>query len=337
MRVVISGVAVLAALCLMGASGLMNFLFWLGQGQTDREAHILGSVSVAFDIFKSLLPISIAWAWGQGRRVYVVIGSVLFLMFFGFGLMSALGFAAGNRGNVTAGRESLGIGFDTISAEFDNARARLKQLSRTRSPGVVEAELKVLEQDRFWQGSASCVTPSGTLAINFCKSVATKQAELAAAAEADKLTKRIADLSNQLQGLKSRGAGGDKDPQAGMIANLSGIAPETAQKVLTVSFAFLVELGAAFGLFLATGHSFNEFRAPLSSRKPEKSRELRQKLEAVTIEADPVPAPRRLPPAPLRLKRLDDGSLVVDDGFDNGAGITAKHTEDRDDKESGAP
>jgi hypothetical protein len=66
MRVVISVVAVLAALCLMGASGLMNFFFWLGQGQTDREARILGSVSVAFDIFKSLLPISIAWAWGQG-------------------------------------------------------------------------------------------------------------------------------------------------------------------------------------------------------------------------------------------------------------------------------
>ena len=113
-----------------------------------------------------------------------------------------------------------------------------------------------------------------------------------------------------------------------MLASLSGIAPETAQKALTVSFALLVELGAAFGLFLATGHSFTEFRAPLSGRKPEKSRGLPRKLEAVTIEADPVPPPRRLPPTPLRLKRLDDGSLVVDDGFDNGAAITAKHTEE---------
>jgi hypothetical protein len=141
-------------------------------------------------------------------------------MFFGFGLMSALGFAAGNRGIVTAGRESLGIGFDTLSAEFDNARARLKELGRTRSPGVTDAELKVLEQDRFWQGSTFCATPSGALAVNFCKTRATKQAELAAAGEADKLTKRIADLSNQLQGLKSRGGRGDKDPQAGMLASL---------------------------------------------------------------------------------------------------------------------
>ena len=337
MRQVFSALAMPAALCLMGASGVMNFFFWLSQGQTHTEAYILGSVSVAFDLFKSLLPISIARAWGQGRRIYVVIASALFLMFFSFGLMSALGFAAGNRGIVTAGRESLGIGLETVSSEFENARARLKELGRTRSPGVIEAELKVHQQDRFWQGSASCLKPSGVLAINFCKTYAEKQTELAAAAEADKLTKRIAELSSQLQGLKSQGAGGDKDPQAGMLASLSGLAPETAQKVLIVSFALLVELGAAFGLFLATGHSFSEFGPRDPGCKEGRGRDLGQRSKTITLKAEPTPAPKRLPPAPLRLKRLEDGSLVVDDGFDNGAGIKAKDTEDKGEKECHTP
>ena len=37
MRYVVSAAAVAAALMLMSASGSMNFLFWLGQGQTERE------------------------------------------------------------------------------------------------------------------------------------------------------------------------------------------------------------------------------------------------------------------------------------------------------------
>ena len=316
MRQVTSALAVLAALCLMTASGAMNFLFWLTQGHTDRESDILGSVSVAFDIFKSLLPIFIAWAWAHRKRAYVFVGSALFVLFFCFSFLSALGFAAGNRGVVSGGRESLALGLETAASELESSKTRLKELGKTRPQTVIEAEIKGMKQDKFWQGSTHCTAASGYLAQAFCKSFSAKQTELAAAVEADRLMKRVGELAGQIQSLKSRGAGEDKDPQASMLAALSGMQPDTAQKALIVSFAFLVELGAAFGLFLATGHSFSEFSTGGQGRKEEKELAAFRRLEAVPIEAlaATIPAPRRLAPIPLRLRQLENGALVVDDG-----------------------
>jgi len=314
MKQVITALAVLAALCLMLASGSMNFLFWLTQGHTERESNILGSVSVAFDVFKSVLPIMIAWAWTHRKPTYVAVGSVLFLLFFSFGFFSALGFAAGNRGMVSGGRESLGLGLETASTELETSKARLKELGKTRSKGVIEAEITGLKQEKFWQVSTLCTAPSGYLAQTFCKNLSAKQTELAAAAEADRLMKVIGELTAKIQGLKSQGAGGDKDPQAGMLADLLGVELSMAQKVLIVAFAFLVELGAAFGLFLATGHSFDDFGPPDSGSKPEKAAPLSEKPAAVHIEArsDIVPPSRRIALAPLRLKQLENGALVVE-------------------------
>ncbi len=305
MRYAISALAVGAALCLMGASGLMNFLFWLGQGQTEREANIL--VSVAFDVFKCVLPVSIAWAWAQQRRGYVLAGCVLFALFFAFSFLSPLGFAAGNRGMVSGGRELLGLRLDAASSELANARLRLKDLNRQRPASVIEAEIKELQQDKFWKGSQSCVNPSGGDARDFCKGYFAKRTELVAAVEAERLTRRIAELAGEVQALKGQGAGGDKDPQARMLAVLSGLAPDTAEKILIVGFAFLVELGAALGLYLATGHSFGG-----RNFKP-----FAGNAQGHTVIAN-IPD-RCLPsqpaiPAPLRLKRLQGGGLMVDDG-----------------------
>ena len=313
MKYGISALALGAALCLMGASGLMNFLFWLTQGQNDREANILGSVSVAFDIFKSVLPMCIAWAWAQKKGAYVIVGSALFFLFFSFSFLSALGFAAGNRGNVSGGRESLGLRLDAATGELDRSKARLKEIGRTRPQSVIEVEITGLRQDKFWRGSQYCVSPSGGEAQNFCKGYYAKRAELAAAVEADRLANRVSDLTAEIQTLKNRGAGEDKDPQARMLAVLSGLAPDMAQKVLIVAFAFLVELGAAFGLFLATGHSFSE-------RSQAEVKHSARGVKVVPVEDVAVPKllMQRIAPVPLRLRRLDDGALVVEDGAKRG-------------------
>ncbi len=296
MPYLISGLSIGAALCLMGASGLMNFLFWLTQGQTEREADIFGAVSVAFDIFKSVLPICIAWAWAQNKRAYVIVASTLFVLFFGFSFASALGFAASNRGNVTGGRESLSLRLDAAAGELDRSKARLQEIGRTRAQSVIEAEISSLQQDKFWRGSQYCIWPSGGEAQSYCKGYFGKRTELAATVEADRLTKRVAELTTEILNLKSRGAGGDKDPQARMLAVLSGLAPDMAQKVLIVAFAFLVELGAAFGLFLATGHSFGN----RESRETRRDIVIDRKREVLAADQ---PLLLQAPIVPLRLKR----------------------------------
>lgn len=223
MRYVVSAAAVAAALMLMSASGSMNFLFWLGQGQTERESNILGAVSVAFDIFKSVLPFCIAWAWASRKRAYVGVGSALFVLFFCFSLLSAVGFAAGNRGHVSGGREALSMHLDETLSDLEAAKAQVKSLPPHRVAAVIEAEINAMQKDRFWAGSQSCTDPSGREAQNFCKKLSDRRTELVSATTADRLAARVEQLSREAEGLKRQGAGQEKDPQAVMLSVLSGM------------------------------------------------------------------------------------------------------------------
>jgi len=120
-RYLISGIGLVGAVVLMIASGSMNFMYWLTQGQSSRDANILASVSVAFDIFKSILPFCIAWAWASRKRGYVAVSSVLFGLFFCFSLMSAIGFASSNRSSVSGGREAEAMRLETSPADLQQA------------------------------------------------------------------------------------------------------------------------------------------------------------------------------------------------------------------------
>lgn len=311
MRYLISVAALVAALMLMGASGLMNFLFWLGQGQTERESHILGSVSVAFDIFKSVLPFSIAWAWGLRKRAYVIVGSVLFALFFCFSLMSALGFAAGNRGFVTGGREALSMRLEATLSELEAAKAQLKTLPPHRVASVIEEEIAGMQKDRFWSGSQHCDDPSGKEARDFCKRLSDRRAELASAVAGDRLGRRVAQLSREAEGLKERGAGQDKDPQALMLSVLSGLDVENAKRAIIVFVAVLVELGAAFGLFLATGHSFSHIPSVAFANPSSKPAGGDAAVPPVQVSR-PVLTKAAKAVQPLRLQLSKDGGVVID-------------------------
>jgi hypothetical protein len=310
MRYMVSGAGLLAALILMSASGSMNFLFWIGQGQSARESTILGLVSVAFDIFKSVLPFCVAWAWAMRKRAYVIVSSVLFALFFCFSMMSALGFAAGNRGYVAGGREALALRLEETEGELERAKAQRKALPTHRVASVIEEEIKGMQKDRFWTGSQSCNDPSGREAQNFCKKLADRNTERAASLAADRLSLDIERLSREAEALKGQGAGQTKDPQADMVATISGLDEAGSKKAINIFVALLVELGAAFGLFLAMGHSFSHIPsatpAPISLKTV--VAETAQALERVAVPA--LTQARK--PAPLRLQMLENGELVVD-------------------------
>ena len=288
-----SALAVLAALCLMTASGAMNFLFWLTQGHTDRESDILGSVSVAFDIFKSLLPIFIAWAWAHRKRAYVFVGSALFVLFFCFSFLSALGFAAGTRGAVTGGREVLTANLESASADLTDALERLKALPHARPSGVIEADINRQKQDRFWTGSRGCAEASGPAARGFCKGIETLRAELAAAVEAERLREKADKLKTQIAALKNQGAGTDSDPQASQVSRFLGLSAGNVQSGTNLWLAVLIEFGAAFGLFFA-----------LTLGKVEKPKSGAGDSPGLALETV------RVKKAPARLALVEAGSAV---------------------------
>src|SRR5258706_8015116 len=104
MRFLVAVVSAGAALTLIVASGLMNWMFMTSLGKSEFERQILGAVSIAVSAFLALLPTLLLWAYREGRMVYVVLGVPVFLAFGTLSLSSAVGFAAKNRGSLSEDR-----------------------------------------------------------------------------------------------------------------------------------------------------------------------------------------------------------------------------------------
>jgi hypothetical protein len=74
MRFLMVAVSIAAALTLIAASALMNWVFMTSLGKSELERQILGAVSIAVSAFIALLPTLLIWAWRERRTLYVMLG-----------------------------------------------------------------------------------------------------------------------------------------------------------------------------------------------------------------------------------------------------------------------
>lgn len=255
MRIVLSSLGVLAALILIVVSGSMNFLFMQSLGKTPAEGMVLGAASAAADLLKCLLPFFIAWAWQARKVVFVVCGSLVFAFITAFSLLSALGFAADNRGHLAGTREGLNATFDTVARDIREAETKRAGLPKHRPASVVEQAINAIKQDRRWSTSKECTEATAEGSRQFCADYFAAKAELATSIEDQRLSNAIEKLKAESERLKGQGAGQDKDPQVSIISRLFKLDESFVRNALVIFAALLVEVGSGLGLFLATGHS----------------------------------------------------------------------------------
>jgi hypothetical protein len=103
----------------------MNWFFWNNQGRTAIEGQILGGLSIAVDILVCVLPVLVRRAVQNKRMVYAWAGRAIFIIFFTFSFVSALGFAASNRSVMSEGREA-------INQRLDEAKGLLEERQHNR-------------------------------------------------------------------------------------------------------------------------------------------------------------------------------------------------------------
>lgn len=293
MRRLVATIAVFGALLLIAASAVMNWSFWTGQGPDKPTSHVLGAVSIGVDIFKALLPLIVAWSWGAKFRLGFLIGTVFFVGCLAFSFFSAVGFAASSRGAVTGGREAVSLRYAAAGQELRETKDRLTAIPAARPQALIEAALAKAKQDRRWPSSKECTDATVDPSRQFCKEVADLRIELAAVIEADRLRERAKLLQAEIDRLIDAGAKLDQDPQAGLLARITGLQLERVQTILTVLLALLVELGAAFGLFLAL--------LPLKAASI-----MSPALKPI------VPVVARIPRTPTRFVRAPDGELMIE-------------------------
>ncbi len=302
MRFLVVVVGAGAALTLIVASGLMNWVFMTSLGKSEFEQQILGAVSIAVSAFLALLPTLLLWAYRERRTLYIFLGVPVFIAFAAFSLSSAVGFAAKNRGSLSDDRALAAARLAGVKHDNEEAETKLKAFGAFKPLAVLQESLRGLEQDRRWQSSKSCQDATTDASRIFCKGYFELKADAARAGEAERLEKNIAGLKSQSRQLEEQGAGREADNQAAVLARLLDVPAAKVERALMLFLALLVEIGAALGLFFATGHI-----RPAGSADAPRGRGLRviegkalQDIPQGRLARAPVkqiagPVPRRVP------------------------------------------
>ena len=307
MRFLVVVVTTVATLAFIAASGLMNWVFMTSLGKSEFEQQIFGAVSIAVSAFIAFFPTLILWAWRERRFAFVGLGLPVFLAFVAFSLSSAVGFAAKNRGSMMEDRSLVTARLAGVRREIEEAEAGRKALGAPRPVAVVQEAMRGLEHDHKWRWSKECQNAINEAERSFCKAYADLKVEAARASEFASIEKKIGTLKSQARGYEERGGGREADNQAAVLANLLGWQPVMVERGLTLYLAVLVEIGAAFGLYFATGHLRNDsgLRGPSRGVTIVEARVLKDisqpKTEAAPLKqiAGPASGPRRVP----RMKR----------------------------------
>jgi hypothetical protein len=302
MRFLVVVVSAGAALAFIAASGLMNWVFMTSLGRSEFEQQIFGAVSVAVSAFIALLPTLLLWAYRERRFLYVVLGVPVLLAFFAFSLSSAVGFAAKNRGSMTEDRGLATSRLQGVKQEIDEAETKRRTLGSPRPAAVIQEALRGLEQDRKWQGSKECQNATSEASRSFCKGYFDTKAEAARASELSLVEEKIERLRGEARSYEEKGAGRQADNQAAVLANLLGLQAMHVERGMTLFLAVLVEIGAALGLYFATGHIGNDGPGDagpgggMTFIEAEVLKDVSEiKIERVPLKQISGPGPRRVP------------------------------------------
>lgn len=308
---------VIAAGVLLVVSAAMNYRFGFSLGKTPADGQIYGAASAAADCFKALVPFFFFAAWRNRMWSQAFAAMVVWVVVTGYSMTSALGHAALNRLDMSGQRAAATANYKDMRADTKRAQDQLTWIPAHRPPETVAAELNVHKAQRFWLVTTECTDVKGKSAREYCQQYHKLSAELASGREAQKLETRISDIGTKL----ARAAGGtvmaEADPQASVLAKVTGVEVETVQTGLALLVALLIEIGSGFGMYVAFaywrmhGHEPQTAVVSASTANAAPLRTADRTLAlppAEAVEAEepaPLPAPAQ-PPATARLGANDN-------------------------------
>ena len=138
-------------------------------------------------------------------------------------LVGALGFAATVRNASTGDREAVAQRHANTSRELLDIHHRLGRMNPVRPRAVIEEDIAKTQQDRRWSSSNACRDASIESSHAYCRMLGDLRVELASAAETDALRLRATQLRADLDRQNAGGALLETDPQAGLLARVTGV------------------------------------------------------------------------------------------------------------------
>lgn len=247
---------VLAAGVLLAVSCAMNYRFGFSLGRTEFDGQIYGAASAAADCMKALVPFFFFAAVRSRMWSQAAASALVWVVVTAYSLTSALGHAALNRFDTAGQRAATVEAYKDHRADLTRAKEQLSWVPQHRPAQTVQADIETVKNERRWKMSSGCTDVTTRKSRAFCEKFHGLQAELASAEQSVTLEARIADIQAKLADTGGATVMSEADPQAAVLAKLASIvAPsvkiEDVQTALTVFIAMLLEVGSAFGMYIA--------------------------------------------------------------------------------------
>lgn len=285
MRHALGVLGVLAAGVLLLVSAAMNWRFGLSLGKTELDGQIYGAASAAADCLKALIPFFLFAAIKNKMWSQAAASAVVWVVVTSYSLTSAFGHAALNRLDTSGQREVAAQTYKDLRSDLQRAKEQLSWVPQHRPAATVQSDIESVKNDRAWKWTDGCAKTKGKHQRNFCDKYHALTAELGSAEQRAALEFRIAQTTSKLEKSKSGGVLTEADPQAAVLAKISGFEVDQIQMALTAFIAILLEIGSGFGLYIA----FSTWRIDqrLAPAAPRMNR-LRETFEREDVGAAPA-------------------------------------------------
>jgi hypothetical protein len=254
MRHALGVLGVMAAGVLLAVSAAMNYRFGFSLGKTALDGQIYGMASAAADCFKALVPFFLFAAIRNRMWSQALAAALVWFVVTGYSMTSALGHAALNRLDTTGQRAVDAANYKDLRADAKRAQDQLGWIPQHRPADTVLSDISGLKDQRLWTTTTGCTEITGKIGREFCQQYHKLGAELASAQEAQKLEGRIAEISAKLAKVTGGTVMAEADPQASVLARMTGMEVASVQTVLTIFVALLIEIGSGFGMYVAFAH-----------------------------------------------------------------------------------
>lgn len=252
MRHALGVLGVLAAGVLLAVSAAMNWRFGLSLGKTELDGQIYGAASAAADCFKALIPFFLFAAVRNKMWSQAAASAVVWVVVTSYSLTSAFGHAALNRFDTAGQREVASQSYKDLRADLQRAQEQLSWVPQHRPAATVQSEMAAAKTNRAWQWTDGCTKAKDKYQRTFCDKYHALAAELGSAEQRGALEARVAETQAALSKTTAGGSVmAEADPQAAVLAKLSGFDVSTIQMALTVFIAILLEIGSSFGMYVA--------------------------------------------------------------------------------------
>ena len=299
MRHVLGVLGVVAAGVLLAVSAAMNWRFGVSLGRTELDGQIYGAASAAADCLKALVPFFFFAAIRNRMWSQAIASLVVGVVVTAYSLTSALGHAALNRLDTAGQRTVEAQSYQDLRGDLKRAEDQLSWIPQHRPAATVQGEIDGVKNQRQWEWTSGCKDVTGKQGRDFCQKYHALTAELASGQQADALEARVAEIQNKLGHTKGTTALSEADPQASVLAKLSGLDIDKVQMALTIFIALLLEVGSGFGMYIA----FSQWR--LYDREAPAA----PKMASVSTAAAAVAAPQAVAVKKPRFGANDNKTL----------------------------